>query len=100
MVTRTPVFASILCLALSPAVFPFAAKAEPRVLTAFELAAVTAGRVILPPVQINVNHTAQTARATAVSTAVCSACTNATVTASSSATAFNVNLAELTNLAF
>jgi hypothetical protein len=28
------------------------------------------------------------------------ACNNATVTASSNATAFNVNLAELTNLAF
>lgn len=100
MVARTPLFALVLCLALSPAVVPFAAKADPKVLTTSELALVTAGRVILPPAQINVNRTVQTARATATSTAVCSACTNATVTASSSATAFNVNLAELTNLAF
>jgi hypothetical protein len=96
-VTRTLVLTSALCVALLPAIFPFAAQAEPRVLTPPQLAAVTAGRV---PVQINVNRTAQIARASAVSTAVCSGCTNATVTASSSATAFNVNAADLTNLAF
>jgi hypothetical protein len=79
---------------------PFAAKAEPRVLTGSELAVVTAGRMTLPPLQINVNTTLQVARATAVSTAICTGCTNATVTAFSNATAFNVNLAELTNLAF
>jgi hypothetical protein len=89
-----------LFLALSPAVLPFAAKADPRVLTPPELAAVTAGRVILPPIQINLNNTVQAARATAASIAICSRCTNATVTASSAATAFNVNVAELTNAAF
>jgi hypothetical protein len=99
VLARTPLFALVLCLALASAVVPVAAKADPRVLTTSELALVTAGRVILPVAQIN--RTVQTARASAISTAVCSACTNATVTASSSATAFNVNLAEqLTNLAF
>ena len=96
--TRTPHLTVVLCLALSPAVFPIAAKAEPRVLTAAELAAVTAGRAILPSIQINVNNTVQIARATAVSIAICTTCTDATVTAFSEATAFN--LAELTNLAF
>jgi cobalamin biosynthesis protein CobT len=98
--TRTPHLTVVLCLALSPAVFPIAAKAEPRVLTAAELAAVTAGRAILPSIQINVNNAVQIARATAVSIAICTTCTDATVTAFSEATAFNVNLAELTNLAF
>ena len=97
---RTLLFASVFCLALSPAVFPFAAKTDPRILTTPELAAVTAGRVVLPPSQINVNSTVQVARATAISTAVCAACNNATVTAFSDATAFNVDLAALTNLAF
>ena len=86
---RTLLFASILCLASSPAVVPFAAKADPRVLTTSELAAVTAGRVIRPPIQINLNSTVQVARATAISTAVCTGCNNATVTAFSNATAFN-----------
>ena len=49
-----------LCLALSPAVLPFAAKADPRVLTPPELAAVTAGNLILPPIQINLNNAAFT----------------------------------------
>ena len=98
---RTLLFASVFGgLALSATVLPFAAKADPRVLTTSELAVVTAGRAIPPSVQINVNSTVQVARATAISTAVCVACTNATVTASSNATAFNFNLAELTNLAF
>jgi hypothetical protein len=99
-VLRTVLFASVFGLALSATVLPFAAKADPRVLTTSELAVVTAGRVIRPLVQINVNSTVQVARATAISTAVCVACNNATVTASSNATAFNVNLADLTNLAF
>jgi cobalamin biosynthesis protein CobT len=98
MVARTSLFVSVFCLALSPAVLSFAAKADPRVLTTSELAAVTAGRVNLPPIQINVNTTVQVARATAISIAICAACNNATVTAFSDATAFN--LAELTNLAF
>jgi hypothetical protein len=89
-----------LCLALSPSVLPFAAKADPRVLTPPELAAVTAGSVILPPIQINLNDTVQGARATAASIAICLRCTNATVKASSTATASNVNVAELTNAAF
>ena len=89
-----------LCLALSSSVLPFAAKADPRVLTRPELAAVTAGGVILPSIQINLNNTVQEARATAASIAICSRCTNATVKASSAATAFNVNVAELTNAAF
>ena len=89
-----------LCLALSPAILPFAAKADPRVLTPPELAAVTAGRVMLPPIQINLNNVVQVARATAASIATCSQCINATVNASSAATAFNVNVAELTNAAF
>ena len=97
---RTVVFASISGLALTATILPSAAKADPRVLTTSELAVVTAGRGIPPSVQINVNSTVQVARATATSTALCVACNNATVTASSNATAFNVNLAELTNLAF
>ena len=64
MVARTPIFVLVLCLALSPAVVPVAAKADPRVLTTSELAAVTAGRMILAPIQINLNHTVQVARAT------------------------------------
>ena len=97
---RTVLFASVSGLALSATVLPFAAKADPRILTTSELAVVTAGRVIRAPVQMNVNSAVQVARATAISTAVCVACNNATVTASSNATAFNVNLADLTNLAF
>lgn len=97
---RTPIFVLVLCLALASAVVPVAAKADPRVLTTFELAAVTAGRTILAPIKINLNHTVQVARATSVSTAVCIACINATVTAFSQATASNVNVAELTNQAF
>lgn len=97
---RALIVASILCLALSPAVLPSAAKADPRVLSASDLEAVTAGRVILPPIQINLNNSVQVARATAISTAICVACINATVTAVSEASAFNVNMAELTNLAF
>jgi hypothetical protein len=100
MVARTPLAALVLCLALASAVVPVAAKADPRILSAHELEAVTAGRTILAPIQINLNHTVQVARATAVSTAVCSACINATVTAFSQATASNVNVAELTNQAF
>ena len=100
MVARTLLFASAFCLALSPAVVPGAAKADPRVLTTSELAAVTAGRVVRPLIQIDLNSTVQVARATAISIAVCAACNNATVTAFSNATAFNVNLAELTNLGF
>ena len=100
MVARPLLLASVLCLALSPAVAPFAAKADPRVLTTPELAAVTAGGVVRSLIQINRNSTMQLASATAASTVVCAACNNATVTAISNATAINVNLAELTNLAF
>jgi hypothetical protein len=99
-VARTPLLALIFCVAFSPVVISPPAKADPRVLTTSELAAVTAGRVNLPPIQINLNTTVQVARATAISLAVCAACNHATVTAFSDATAFNVNLAELTNLAF
>ena len=98
-VIRPFVCASILCLGLSPAVLPFAAKADPRVLTDWQLAAVTAGGTIVPLMQINLNETVQIARATATSTAICSGCINATVRAFSEATAFNSNVAGLTNLA-
>jgi hypothetical protein len=93
---RTSLFALVFCLAWSSGVFSPAAKAEPKVLTAVELAAVTSGRMA-PPIQINTNTTTQVARATAISIATCAACANATVTASSSATALNTNLAEVTN---
>jgi hypothetical protein len=100
MVARTTLVVSVLCLALSSAVVPVATKADPRILSAHELEAVTAGRTIRAPIQINLNNTAQVARATAISSAVCIACNNAMVTAFSQAAASNVNVAELTNQAF
>ena len=69
-------------------------------LTASELAAVTAGRVILPPIQINLNNDDAGREGHRHLDRGLRGCTNATVTAFSNATAFNVNLAELTNLAF
>ena len=98
--TRVPLAALAFCLALSPAAIPMGAKADPKVLTAPELAAVTAGRVVLPPIQLNLNATAQVANATAISIAVCAACGRANVAAISQAAAFNINAARLTNRAF
>lgn len=99
MVVKAPLSALVLCLALSPAVFPFTAKADPRVLTAPELAGVTAGAVQLPPIQINVNTNAQAAIAVPIAIAVCAACKNPTVVAVAEGAAFNLNSAELGNLA-
>ena len=96
---RVPLSALVFCLALSPAVFPFAAKADPRVLTASELEGATAGAVSLPPIQINVNTTAQVAVAIPVAIAVCAVCKNPAVIAVARGTAFNINLAELVNAA-
>jgi hypothetical protein len=99
MVVRTPLSALVLSFALSSAVFPFATKADPRVLTAPELAGVTAGAVKLPPIQINVNTTAQVAVAIPVAIAVCAVCKNPAVTAVAQGTALNINLAKLVNAA-
>ncbi len=93
---RISLFALLFCLAWSPSVFSPAANAEPKVLTAVELATVTAGRAA-PPIQININTTTQVAKATAIAIATCTACANVTVAASSSATAANINLSSLTN---
>jgi hypothetical protein len=98
MLMRIPLSALVLCLALSPAVFPFAAKADSRVLTAPELAGVTAGAVRLPPIQINVNTNAQVAVAIPVAVAVCGICKGAPI-AVAQGTAFNINLAKLVNAA-
>ena len=95
---NVPLSALALCLALLPAVFPFAAKADPRVLTAPELAGVTAGLVQLPPIQINVNTNAQVALAIPVAIAVCAVCRNPNVIALAEGRAFNINLARFTNL--
>lgn len=99
MVVKAPLTALALCLALSPAVFPFTAKADPRVLTAPELAGVTAGVVKLAPIQINVNATGQAAVAVPLAIAVCAACKNPTLIALAEGKAVNFNSAELTNLA-
>lgn len=96
---RGSLSALVLCIALSPAVFPLAAKAEPRVLTAPELAGVAAGAVSLPPIQINVNTNAQVAVAIPVAIAVCAVCKNPAVIAVAQGTAFNINLAKLVNAA-
>jgi hypothetical protein len=97
MVVKLPLSALAFCLALSPAVYPVAAKAEPRVLTAPELAGVTAGAVKLPPIQLNVNTTAQVAVAVPIAIAVCAACKNPIVTARAEGAAFNFNSANLAN---
>jgi hypothetical protein len=91
--------ALVICLALSPAVFPLAAKADSRVLTAPELAGVTAGVVKLPPIQINVATNAQVAVAVPIAVAVCAVCKRPNVIAVAQGTAFNINLADLTNVA-
>jgi hypothetical protein len=95
-VTRTLLSAAVLCLALSSAAIPSAAKAEPRALTDPELAGVTAG-VAMPPIQINVNTTAQVAVAVPVAVAVCAVCDSPAVIAVAKGTAFNINLAQLVN---
>lgn len=94
---RVPLAALALCLAWSPAVFPFAAKADPRVLTAPELAGVTAGAVKLPPIPINVNATTQVAVAVPIVIAVCAVCKKPTVIALAEGAAFNFNSADLAN---
>jgi hypothetical protein len=98
MVIKSPVAALAFCLALSPAVLPFAAKADPRVLTASELAGLTAGAVKLPSIQINVNTNAQVAVAAPIAVAVCAACKSPSVIAVAEGRASNFNLAQLTNL--
>jgi hypothetical protein len=98
MVTRIPLSALALFFTLSPAVFPFAANADPRVLMAPELAEVTAGAVSLPPIQINVNTNAQVATAIPVAVAVCAVCKGAPI-AVAQGSAFNINLASLINSA-
>jgi hypothetical protein len=90
---------ALLCVAL-PAALPFGAKADPRVLTGPELGAVTAGLIVLPPIQINVNAVGQVAVATSVAVPVCALCTNPRVEAAAPATAFNINVAEFRNIAF
>jgi hypothetical protein len=100
IVGKVPLSALALCLALSSAVFPFAAKADPRVLTAPELAGVTAGLVTLAPIQINVNTNAQVALAVPIAIAVCGVCKNPTLVALAEGRAFNINRANLANLAF
>ena len=96
---KTPLSALAVCLALSSAVFPFAAKADPRVLTAPELAGVTAGALVQPPpIQINVNTNQQVALAIPIAVAVCAVCRNPSVIALAEGRAFNINLARLTNL--
>ena len=97
---RTPIFVLVLCLALASAVVPVAAKADPRVLTTSELAAVTAGRVILAANSDQLEshgagregdlHLDRDLRGV-------HQCDRDRVL---QATAFNVNVAELTNLAF
>lgn len=95
---RSMLSALVVCLALSPVVFPVA-KADPRVLTTPELEGVTAGAVKLPPIQINVNTTTQVAVAIPVAIAVCAVCKNPKVVAVAQGTAFNINLAKLVNAA-
>ena len=91
--------ALVFCIALSPAVLTFAANADSRVLTAPELARVTAGAVKLPPIQINVATNAQVAVAVPIAVAVCAVCKRPNVIAVAQGTAFNINLADLTNVA-
>lgn len=95
---KIPLSALVIGVALSSTVFPFAAEADPRVLTAPELAGVTAG-LSLPPIQINVNTNAQVAVVTPIAIAVCAACRSPSLIAVAEGRAFNLNLAQLTNIA-
>lgn len=89
-----------LCVAV-PLIVPVGVKADPKVLTGSQLGTVTAGFTLVLPivVQTNVNATGQAAVATSVAVAVCAVCDNPTVAAFAPSTAFNINVAELTNFA-
>jgi predicted nuclease with RNAse H fold len=103
---RILVAAAALCFAVSAAGVPFAAKAEPELLTAAQLDSISAGRALwnvrlpviarhLESVDLgigNVNIAAQMALATATATAVCFFCAG-DVIATAVATAGNFNLA-------
>ena len=78
------VFVAVASVA-SVAATPFAADAEPMMLTNSQLEAVTAAALI----EVNINLTTQVANAIALAFATCGVCTDGAPAASSSASAGN-----------